>query len=59
MFGFAASLGKSIRDERYWVNLVMKHFHHDFNSSTVGLNYFNSESLRRKLIALSSLHENA
>ena len=59
MFGFAESLGGSIREERFWVNLVMKHFHHDFNSSFVGLNYFNCESLRQKLIALQSLHENA
>jgi hypothetical protein len=59
MFGFAESLGRSIRQERFWVNLIMKYFHHDFNSSSVGLNYFNCECLRQKLVALASLHENA
>ena len=37
----------------------MKYFHHDFNSASVGLNYFNCECLRQKLVALACLHENA
>ena len=55
--GKSPALGSALRQQNYWINVVMRFFHHDFSSAAPAINYYNHSSLMDKLVALSELQD--